>query len=46
VTDLQRLYREGGASAVSRDVEQVLGRRPISFEQFSRDHKSAFQRAS
>jgi uncharacterized protein YbjT (DUF2867 family) len=46
VTDLQRLYRESGASAVSRDVEQVLGRRPISFEQFSRDQKSAFQRAS
>jgi uncharacterized protein YbjT (DUF2867 family) len=40
--DLQRLYREGKAAAVTQDVEQVLGRRPISFEQFSRDHKSAF----
>jgi len=46
VTDLQRFYREGGASAVSKDVEQLLRRRPISFEQFSREHKSAFQRTA
>jgi uncharacterized protein YbjT (DUF2867 family) len=46
IVDLQRLYREGGANAVTQDVEQVLGRKPISFEQFSRDHKAAFQRAA
>lgn len=46
VTDLQRLYREGGASAVSGGVEQLLGRKPTSFEQFSRDHRAAFQRAA
>jgi len=46
VTDLQRFYREGGASTVTRDVEQLLGRKPISFEQFSRDYKEAFQRAA
>jgi len=46
LVDLQRLYREGGASAVTHDVEQLLGRKPISFEQFSRDHRGAFQRAA
>jgi uncharacterized protein YbjT (DUF2867 family) len=46
LVDLQRLYREGGASVVTRDVEQLLGHKPISFEQFSRDHRAAFQRAA
>jgi uncharacterized protein YbjT (DUF2867 family) len=46
LTDLQRVYRDAGASAVSSDVEQLLGRKPISFEQFSRDHKAAFERAA
>ena len=41
--DLQRFYAWGGASAVTRDVEQLLGRRPISFEQFSRDYVNAFR---
>jgi uncharacterized protein YbjT (DUF2867 family) len=41
--DLQRLYREGGASAVTSDVERLLNRKPTSFEQFSRDHRQAFQ---
>jgi uncharacterized protein YbjT (DUF2867 family) len=44
--DLQRLYREGKAASVTRDVEQVLGRRPLAFEQFSRDYASAFQAAA
>jgi uncharacterized protein YbjT (DUF2867 family) len=46
VTDLQRLDREGGASAVTRDVDLVLGRKPTSFEQFSRDHRAVFQRVA
>ncbi|HEV2731390.1 MAG TPA: NmrA family NAD(P)-binding protein, partial [Terriglobales bacterium] len=41
--DLQRLYREGKAATVTRDVEQILGRKPISFAQFSRDYKHAFE---
>lgn len=41
--DLQRFYREGGASAVTSDVERLLNRKPTSFEQFSRDHRQAFQ---
>jgi uncharacterized protein YbjT (DUF2867 family) len=40
--DLQRLYREGKAATVTQEVEQILGRKPISFEQFSRDYKYAF----
>jgi uncharacterized protein YbjT (DUF2867 family) len=41
--DLQRLYREGKAATVTRDVKQVLGREPISFAQFSRDYAVAFK---
>ncbi len=41
--DLQLLYRRGGASTVTRDVEDLLGRKPISFEQFSRDYREAFR---
>lgn len=42
LVDLQRLYREGNAAAVTQDVEQVLGQPPIRLEQFVDDHKSAF----
>lgn len=41
--DLQRLYREGKAKTVTDDVEQILGRKPINFAQFSRDYKYAFE---
>ena len=41
--DLQRLYREGKAATVTRDVEQILGRKPISFAQFFRDFTYAFE---
>jgi uncharacterized protein YbjT (DUF2867 family) len=44
--DLQQFYGRGGASAVTREVEQLLGRKPTSFEQFSRDYAPAFQRAA
>lgn len=40
--DLQRFYREGKAATVTRDVEETLGRKPISFAQFSRDYRYAF----
>ena len=42
--DLQRLYRAGIASAVTDTVEQLLGHKPTSFEQFSRDYRSAFEK--
>jgi uncharacterized protein YbjT (DUF2867 family) len=44
--DLQQHYRSGGASTLTNDVEQLLRRKPRSFEQFSRDHASVFQAAA
>ncbi|MBV8051287.1 MAG: NmrA family NAD(P)-binding protein, partial [Acidobacteriaceae bacterium] len=41
--DLQRLYREGKAAAVTNDVEQILGRKPIRFSEFARDYRHAFE---
>jgi uncharacterized protein YbjT (DUF2867 family) len=41
--ELEQFYRRGGASAVTGDVEQLLGRKPISFEQFSRDYAEVFR---
>jgi uncharacterized protein YbjT (DUF2867 family) len=41
--DLHRFYREGKAETVTRDVEQILGRKPISFVQFARDYRYAFE---
>ena len=32
--------------AITGDVQQLLGRKPTSFEQFSRDHAQAFQKAA
>jgi uncharacterized protein YbjT (DUF2867 family) len=43
ILDLGELYRAGGASAVSGDVEHILGRKPTAFEQFSRDYSSSLQ---
>lgn len=37
------LYKKGYASKVSTDVEEVLGRRPISFSQFDKDYAQAFK---
>jgi uncharacterized protein YbjT (DUF2867 family) len=41
--DLNQLYRRNGASDVSRDVERLLGRKAIGFEQFARDYAGAFR---
>ena len=41
--DLQRLYREGKASLVTNDVQRLIGRKPITFDQFARDYAFAFQ---
>jgi uncharacterized protein YbjT (DUF2867 family) len=46
LVELQQFYRAGGASAATGDVERLLGRKPRSFEQFSRDYAQAFQRAA
>jgi len=41
--DLQRLYREGKAAAVTQDVEKILGRKPASFADFLPDYRHAFE---
>ena len=41
--DLQRFYRGGKASRVTDDVERLLGRKPITFDQFARDYVFAFR---
>ncbi len=41
--DLARCYRSGAAAQVTGDVKAVLGRDPISFAQFARDHASALR---
>ncbi len=43
VVNLNELYRDGGASEVTGDVERILGRKPIAFEQFARDYAASFQ---
>ena len=43
ILNLSELYRTGGSSTVSSDVEQILARKPISFEQFARDSASSLQ---
>lgn len=41
--DLQRFYRGGKASGTTDDVERLLGRKPITFDQFARDYAFAFR---
>ncbi len=46
ILELNGLYRRGGASTVSPDVELVLARKPIPFEQYARDEARKFQAES
>jgi len=41
ILDLNRLYKNGGASEVSGDVEKLLGRKPATFRQFAKDYAPA-----
>jgi uncharacterized protein YbjT (DUF2867 family) len=43
LVDLQRLYREGKASLLTDDIEQLTGRKPVTFDQFAHDYAFAFQ---
>ena len=45
ILDLQHFYDAGKAAAVSKDVERVSGRTPISFDKFARDFRDAFRAA-
>jgi hypothetical protein len=41
--DLLRLSREGYLSNISNAVEEVTGKQPISFSQFSKDYAESFR---
>ena len=41
--DLQRFYREGKAATTTQDVEWILGRKTINYNQFLRDYRVAFE---
>jgi uncharacterized protein YbjT (DUF2867 family) len=41
ILDLEALYRDGGASTVTGDVELVLGRQPFTYAEFAHDYRSA-----
>lgn len=43
LVDLSRYYTTGAGAAVTPDFERVAGRRPISFDQFARDHARVWQ---
>jgi uncharacterized protein YbjT (DUF2867 family) len=43
--NLQHFYRIGKASRTTDDVERLLGRKPITFDQFARDYAFAFREA-
>jgi uncharacterized protein YbjT (DUF2867 family) len=41
---LYTITRMGNAKTVTQDVEQILGRAPITFEQFAQDYQASWQR--
>jgi uncharacterized protein YbjT (DUF2867 family) len=43
VSELSDYFRKGKASEVSAAVEEVTGKKPISFYQFAKDYASAFR---
>lgn len=42
IMDLYGLSREGGAAYISPAVAEILGRQPLTFRQFARDHAACF----
>jgi len=42
LVDLQGYYTEGPGAKITTDVEQVLGRPPIRFDQFLKDYAASF----
>lgn len=43
ILDLTRYYKDGRSSRLTGDVRKVLGREPISFDRFLRDHADALR---
>ena len=46
LADLQGYYTEGPGARITGDVQQVLGREPIRFDQFLQDHAASFAATS
>ena len=42
LVDLQGYYTEGAGARITQDVQQVLGRQPIRFDQFLKDYAASF----
>ena len=43
ISELHDYFRKGNASQVSSAVEEITGKKPISFSQFAKDYASAFR---
>jgi uncharacterized protein YbjT (DUF2867 family) len=43
ISELNDYFRKGNASQVSSAVEEVTGKKPISFSQFAKDYAEAFR---
>jgi hypothetical protein len=43
IIDVYDFYRGGLQAQVSSDVEEVTGKKPISFSQFAKDYAQAFK---
>jgi hypothetical protein len=43
ISELYNYYRKGYASQVSSEVEEVTGKKLISFAQFAKDYAEAFR---
>jgi hypothetical protein len=41
--ELANFQKAGKASVISADVERVTGRKPITFNQFAKDHAETFR---
>jgi hypothetical protein len=42
ISELYNYFRKGYASQISSGVEEVTGKKPISFSQFAKDYVLAF----
>lgn len=43
ILDLQRYYKAGNSERVSPAVEEITGQKPITYRQFVKDYKAAFE---
>jgi uncharacterized protein YbjT (DUF2867 family) len=43
ISELSAYFRKGNASQVSSTVEEITGKKPISFSQFAKDYAEAFR---